>query len=259
MTGVQTCALPISSLFICQVPRKLFKLFLSSLLGTIVSLVSPLIHIPNIIFIFLKILLAICMILIASEYKTIRKFILCLNVFILLTFLIGGAIIAILYALNKNFILENGIIVNQGFSVSLIVCFALVLTDITLKIVKILYKKKTLTNFLQKCQIVIKGKSFALMGLIDTGNRLYDDKNGCPIIVISKTLAEKFNITSYLIKPLYNIKFTTVAGQNIMPVYKLNGVMLYNDNKLTYKSASLAISSIEYDKEYDIILHPALL
>jgi len=238
---------------------KKLKVLFASVIATIFAIVMPMFNVNNILAFFLKILLAICIILLSGEYTSIKSYIFTLNIFILLTFVTGGGVIAILYLLNMQYVLVGGEIVNQGFPISVIIASALIITSVIVRISKTIYRKKQLIPFMQKCQIVINGKGFSLNGFIDTGNRLYDDKMGCPIIVISKKMAEKHNVIPYLTEQIAVLKFSTISGQSAMPVYKLSGIILYVNNRVLYKSASLAITSSDYDSDYDIILHPALI
>ena len=248
-----------TSLYFSRANYKWYKILFAVCLGTAFAIVLPLININNKIAFFIKILIAISIVYISGEYNNIKSYILTLNLFLLLTFLTGGGVIAILYLLNMDYILVGGEIVNQGFPVSVIIGGAFIITTIVLRVGKSIYRKKDLVPFMQKCQIVVGGRGICLNGFIDTGNRLYDDKRGCPIIVISSFVAEKYNLTPYLTEKTGDIKYSTISGQSLMPIYKLSGIILYQNGSILYKSASLGITKNTYDKNYDIILHPALI
>ncbi len=248
-----------SSLYITGNQIKKFKIFLSAILGTLVAILLPLITLNAIISFFVKILLAVVMIYFACEYKTFRAYILCLNTFILLTFLAGGAVIAILYALNMDYVLVGTEIVSQGLPVTVMIGFVFILSGVILRVAKGIYRKKQLFPFIRKCEIVAGEKSFSLTGFVDSGNRLYDTKRGCPIVVISRKKLEKTNILPYLSTKIGSIKYNTVAGGGEMPLYKIGGIIFKTDGEITYKSATLGISPNEYSEEYDIILHPSFL
>ncbi len=248
-----------SSLYITGNQIKKFKIFLSATLGMLVAIALPLITLNAVLSFFIKILLAVVMIYFASEYKTFRGYILALNVFVLLTFLMGGAIIAILYSLNLDYVLVGNEIVNQGLPVSVMIGFAFILTSIVIKVSKGIYRKKQIFPFIRRCEIVAGEKSFPLVGFIDSGNRLYDNKRGCPIVVISRKNLEKINILPYLSDRVGALKYNTVSGGGEMPLYKIGGIILNDGGEVTYKSATLGISPSEYSGEYDIILHPSFL
>lgn len=247
------------SLYLGGVKTKWFKVLFALVLGVGFAIVLPLVYINNKIAFFIKILIAISIVYIAGEYKSIKSYFLTLNIFLLLTFLTGGGVIAILYLFDMDYVLKGGQIINQGFPVAVIIGGAFIITSGVLRLGKSIYRKKNLIPFMQKCQIILGGKGFLLNGFIDTGNRLYDDKRGCPILVISKSVAEKHNLIPYLTEKVSTIKYSTISGQSLMPIYKLSGVILYQNNNVLYKSASLGITENSYDKEYDIILHPAII
>ncbi len=248
-----------SSLYITGNQIKKFKIFLSATLGALVAILLPLISVSAVVSFFIKILLAVVMIFLSCEYKTFRGYILALNLFVLLTFLMGGAIIAVMYALNQKVILTDGQVTNQGFPVSIMIGFAFIMTSVTLKVSKSIYRKKQLFPFLRRCEIVAGEKSFSLLGFVDSGNRLYDSKRGCPIVVISRKNLEKNNILPYLSTKLGSIKYNTVSGGGEMPLYKIGGIIFKTNGEIIYKSATLGVSPSEYSGEYDIILHPSFL
>ena len=103
-----------------------------------------------------------------------------------------------LYFLNMDYVLKGGEIVNKGFPVGVMISGACVITYLILKAGKSLYRKKDMVPFIQKCQIVVGGRGVCLKGFVDTGNRLYDDKRGCPVLVISSLVVEKYNLKPYL-------------------------------------------------------------
>ncbi|MBO4963213.1 MAG: sigma-E processing peptidase SpoIIGA [Clostridia bacterium] len=247
------------SLFFSGVKTKWYKKVFAVVIGTAFAIVLPLFYINNILAFFIKILLAISIVYIAGEYKSIKSYFLTLNIFLLCTFLTGGACIAILYLCNMQFVLKGGKVVNQGMPVAVIIGGAFIITSVILRVGKSIYRKKNLVPFMQKCQIVLGGKGFCLNGFVDTGNRLYDDKRGCPIIVVSKFVAEKHNLLPYLTERVGSINYSTIGGKSVMPIYKLSGVILYINDSVLYKTASLGVSENAYDKDYDIILHPALI
>ena len=249
----------IASLYLTGNKIAKFKILFSAMLGTAVAIALPLITVNAVIGFFVKILLALVMIFVAGEYKNFKGYMLALNVFILLTFLTGGAVIAILFALNMDYVLVGTKIVNQGLPVSLMIAVSFIFTFIVIRVGKSIYKKKQIFPFIRKCEIVAGEKSFPLVGFIDSGNRLYDNKRGCPIVVISKSNLERMNILPYLTTLVGSLKFNTVSGGGEMPLYKIGGIVFKEGKDVTYKSATLGISNNEYSSEYDIILHPSLV
>lgn len=249
----------LSSVYLTGNKIKKLRIFLSALFGTMVAIVLPLFTINAVVSFFVKILLAVVMIYTAGEYKNFKGYILSLNIFILLTFLTGGAVIAVLFALNMDYIFVGTKIVNQGLPVSLMIAVSFILCFIVIKVGKSIYRKKQIFPFIRKCEIVAGEKSFPLVGFIDSGNRLYDSKRGCPIVVISRKKLERMNILPYLSTKVGSLKFNTVSGEGEMPLYKIGGIIFKEDTGITYKSATLGISYNEYSSEYDIILHPSLV
>ena len=249
----------LSSMYLVGNKIKKLRIFLSAMLGSLVAIVLPLFTVNAVVSFFVKIILAIIMVYTAGEYKSIKGYVLSLNVFIFLTFLTGGGVIAILFALNMDYVLVGTEIVNQGLPVSLMIAVSFILSFLIVRVGKSIYRKKQIFPFIRKCEIVAGEKSFPLVGFVDSGNRLYDDKRGCPIVVISKKNLERMNILPYLSAKVGSLKFNTVSGGGEMPLYKIGGIIFKEDNSITYKSATLGISYNEYSSDYDIILHPSLV
>ena len=158
-----------------------------------------------------------------------------------------------------DYVLVGTQIVNQGLPVSLMIAVSFIFCFIVIKIGKSIYRKKQIFPFIRKCEIVAGEKTFPLVGFIDSGNRLYDEKRGCPIVVISKKNLERMNILPYLTSKIGSLRFNTVSGGGEMPLYKIGGIIFKEGTGITYKSATLGISYSEYSSDYDIILHPSLV
>ena len=72
--------------------------------------------------------------------------------------------------------------------IGLIALFDVGLIAVSVAIIKYFMYKKMYSNFVRDVSISLRGKTYAVKGFIDTGNRLTDPKSGKPIMVISRDL-----------------------------------------------------------------------
>lgn len=247
-----------STFFLVGQKVKKTKIFLNAVLGTITAITLPLCPISEWIKIFLKILLAVVMIFLCGEYKSVRGYLLTLIIFLALTFVSGGATIAILYALDMSYVIDGSVSYDAELPLSIIILSVAIITKVSLKVGKALYKKKNIFPFLRKCELVIKGKIFSLTGFVDSGNRLFDKKTGFPIIVISEKKFFKTEIYAQVGAPHGKVSFSTVSGQGEMLVYSVDEIVVYGEEKIVYDYVFLGVGASEYKDEYDLILHPAV-
>lgn len=247
-----------STFFLVKQKVKKTRIFLTAILGTVTAVTLPLCPISEWVKIFLKILLAVVMIFLCGEYKSFRGYFLTLGIFLALTFVSGGATIAVLYALDMSYVINGSISYEAELPLSIILLTVAVITRLTLKLGKTLYKNKNIFPFIRKCELKINGKTFCLTGFIDSGNRLFDKKTGYPVIVIGEKNFYKTEIYSVVGKPYGRIGFSTVAGQGEMKIYSVDEIIIYGEEKFVYDYVFLGVGLAEYKEEYDIILHPAI-
>ena len=149
------------------------RVFLSSLLGTVVAIFSPLL--PTVICNIIKIPLGLCMILIAFKSENIKSLLVTFVVFVLCTFVFGGACFGIMQVLGINVIVNNGISYTYKFPIGavLLVCFV---TFVALKNIALyLYQKKKQQQFYYDITLCNNNKKVLVTAFLDTGNKLVED------------------------------------------------------------------------------------
>ncbi len=243
-----------------KVKTRFIFLFLSSLLGTAVALILPLVKIPFILLIGIKLLLAVTMVYISGKFIKVKNYLITLAFFILFTFLCGGFLIALFtfagVDYNEYFLLNNDSVIPIGISVLIIYIASLFLTKVT----KILLKERNLKPFLRSCIIVVNKKKFNVNGFIDSGNGLYDKKSGLPVIVCSNDLFIKLQ-SAGVKKSISSISFDTVSGTSQMQLYVIDKIMIYNGSVVNiFNNVLLGVSEFGFSSiDYDLLLHPSLI
>lgn len=195
---------------------KLYRLVLSSLLGTtgIIILIIP--GKGSIIFL-LKILLSVLMIIVAFGYKSKKYFINNIIYLYMCSVILGG----FLYFLNIEFNTDK-------FSINYVA-----LLFIAPLILYIYYKEhiKYINTYKYNLMVSIcfcNGKTYTCSGFIDTGNRLKDPVTGKYVIILSKKiLVNLINIRS----PMY-VMYNTLNKKGLIECFKIKYIKV-NDKILT--------------------------
>lgn len=249
-----------TSIKLAHVKSSFIFRFFSALLGTLVALTIPLFSIKELYLIVIKISLAFLMVYVCGKYENFKRYFLTVFLFIILTFLSGGFIIAIFYFLDidyqKYFILNYDSVLPIGISVLLIYALSLSL----LRLGKLLVKERNFRPFLRNCILVINKKKFKIKGFIDSGNSLYDVRSSLPVVVCSKSLYEKLKGAG-LKKSISKMAFDTVSGSSEMQLFIIDELLIYNGVTVNiFNNVLLGVSKFGFlSPDYELLLHPELM
>lgn len=260
-----------------KIKTKFYRVFLSSLVGTVFAVLTPLLNIPSVLLLFMKIGLGALMILIFSSFKTVKSFLFCYVSFFAFTLLLGGACIAtlLLFGTSIEKLASGGydIIVPLGvilLIVSLYVC-------IIIEIARFVTSKRSIEPFIREVELVVAKKHLRFNAFIDSGNKLIDKKTGLPVIILSVKILEKYFSKTELEDLLLNfgkskkspfngvhvISYGTISGEaKKMVVFEADSICIKSQTKeyitnnfmvgVTYQSFQDAV-------KYDMLLNPAML
>ena len=123
-------------------------------------------------------------------------------------------------------------------------------------LIKKLYKRKEITNFIRKCEFTVGGRIYIVNGFLDSGNRLRYKND--PIIIVSPKFAAKLmkNEVFSLVRPRYST-ISTIAGEKVIKIYKISRIKIYNGTSVNIiNNVMLGIAEREFMSggEYDLIL-----
>ena len=241
------------------------RIFLSSLLGTLVALVSPLM--PTVNNSILKIPLGVCMVMLAFKTESIKQLLITFLVFVICTFALGGACFGIMQAVGIDVIISNGITYNYKYPVGavLLICTT---TFVAIKnIVIYLYQKKKQERFYYDITLFVNDKKITAVAFLDTGNKLAVDKKSVSIINYKtfNMLYPKIDLSDILLKKqlgLKNekyIKIESIDGNtNTMLTFEIDKLCI--EKKETY-DAKLGLSLTNFNKKLnsDVIISSKIL
>ncbi len=229
---------------ILRVKCKKSRIAVSALIGTLGAVIFPLIKIKSEYLFLLKILLGALICFIARNHGKISRFIKFFNVFLLLTFSIGGGVLGVMYLIGidlKSYgntlsgVLPIGITVLIGYLTAIIIKRGVnnTIGDIMT------------TRFKYDC--IIKSGTFAVKvsGYYDSGNLLFDSKTGLPVALCKKRIIDKIKKGNPNFFSKRDMEFSTVSDSGRLNIYEVDCILI-NVNG-TNKKAACVLAEIETD------------
>ncbi len=218
----------LSTAIISKARISTLKIFLSSLIGGIFSILNYIVNINNIGGIVLKIIISIIMILVAFQDYRFKKFIKQLIFFYLTSFTFGGIAFMLLFFINpNNLIIENNHLIGT-YPIKVAVLsggVGFIIITVVAEIIKSNINKKSMICDLE---IFYDGKYKKIKTMLDTGNLLKEPISKTDVVIVEKESLEGI-ISNDILK---NIK------------YILKGKWIEADNIHSYKFKLIPFSSL---------------
>lgn len=247
------------------------RCLLASLVGTAAAVFYPLLRVPAVVLILIKFALcaALSFILFFKKCNVIKGAASLLTV----TFFLGGIMFAIGYITYADVVKALTLPVSSipigVFIIGFIVAY-FALRRAVMHIKRI----KDAKNFIANTEITAFSKTFKSKGFLDTGNRLYDDKTGLPVVILNFSAALRLldndKLSALLSKRgedvgsgAHYIEFSSVGGQNNqILVFQPDEIRLYfgqTEHKIKDVMIGISLSRFGDCTDYDVILHPAII
>ncbi len=224
-----------------------WQICLASVLGTVFACFMPLLSLPYLVSVILKIFVGQVMVLISGRFKGVYEYIKAFVCFIAFTFAMGGALMGICYILGIDYSINSGL--NNltkltALPVGIIIFSVFIGCKIMFKLFVNVRKKWDIVNFERKVGLFDGDGSVILDGIIDTGNRLYDSKSGKPVCVVSKTIADKLLLNGTLkMRGAHFIPCATIGGSGKILVFEIDHLMIYSgDDRNIIDNAMIGVS-----------------
>lgn len=249
------------TLYTVRIKRNKFRLILAALLGTAFAVVMPLFIIGSVATLALKFTVGLIMVLIAADYKRVKRALATYAVFLLFTFASGGAITGFLYMLKKEISFQSVIAYSSDIPVCAIILSCAVIVWFFKRIIVKIYKKRDVYPFLRKTIVKRGEKIVETKGFIDSGNRLFDSVTGMPIVVISKALAFKLVDFNKKTNARY-INLSTVSGKGRMLIFPIDYLQIYNGEQshiIVNVMAGVSPSPFKDGENYEMLLNPSII
>ena len=211
---------------------KISRIFLSSFIGGLFSLIIYIDNIHPILNTIIKIVFMSVIILTAYKIKSIIAFLKIFFIFSAVNFLFGGIMLAInIFLIPEATIYNNGVVYFDIDILSLTItsafCYGL------FRLINLFLKHKTPPKCVYSIRITYKTKVGECKALYDSGNTLCDCFSGKPVIIAEKNFikniidinkieqAEKFRL----------IPYSTINGNGVLPSFMPDKVEIYFSGK----------------------------
>ena len=225
------------------------RLCLSAFLGAAFAVLYPLLRLPAVLGLTLKISAGALLCLLANGKQKRKQSILFTASFFSLSFLFGGALE--MFALGE-FPYDKAV-TPIGFA-----CLAC----LSLRLFRRLYKKATILRRVYDCVIAYEEKSIAVKGFVDSGNMA--TKKGAPVCFVSPEIVYELWGEACLLLDKERghvcdeICITTVAGRKNTPIYR-GSLLIKDGTKMRkIKEVYFAPSVHMISREYEVILHSSM-
>lgn len=230
---------------------------LSGMLGAGFALVYPLLLLPQILLIFLKIAVGFLLCLLPfprlKTKKDLKKFALNAGIFFALTFLYGGALTALFSALFP-----------QKTPVFWVVIGFAVLSVCTFLLVQKIYEKRKLFQHIYACEIIYNQKITKTLGFRDSGNLA--SKNGVPVCFVSPDIFyDVFGEEILFQKPIDGgqvfdeMVFTTMSGEKKARIYMAKLRVEISGKEKVEINAYFCLSANMLNREYKVLLNAGII
>ncbi|MCI9031698.1 MAG: sigma-E processing peptidase SpoIIGA [Clostridia bacterium] len=256
----------LSYYLICELPNKP-RMISACTLGTTVAVFYPFLNgilVPAI----LKIVTGLFLSLILFKPKKLLKGML---FFFILTFTYGGTLFALGLFIHGN--AEAALtkpVASVPVGIALLTAYIL-FVDLKKAIFKI-RKSRDINGFIYDAEIRVCGSAVECKAFLDSGNRLYDDKSGLPVVIASAgTLAKALGddqMSNLLLGKTsgfagaHYVEYLTVGGKSKLFVFRPDELVVYVEDKKNIISdvmLGVAFKRLSDVESYGLILNPAVL
>lgn len=242
---------------------------IAATVGTGVAVAYPFVY-SNVLVFLVKLGLWLVLSLILFCGK--RKFLLCSVAFLAVTFLFGGVTFGINYFVCGD-VYSAMRVSSFEFPISVILLGVCVCYFLAKKLAVAIHRRKDVIGAIYGFSVTLFGKTLELRGLMDTGNRLYDERSGLPIVIIGiKRLMALLDGEQLIALAVGNgeslqhgaryIEISTATKSGKILLVKPELFVLYSDKgeHILYDvTVGVSFAPISDTVEYDAILHPALI
>ena len=222
----------------------ILRLVLASVFGACFAVVLPLFKMGAVLSVIIKILSGLIISLIAGKFQNFKAYTKLTAAFLVFTFILGGALIAVFSLAGISYIPDTGYILSS-IPIGIPLFGALMLIIAARAIAK---KLKRVDKAEVLCTVYSGGNKVSISGFFDSGNNVY--YHGQPVCVIPLREAQKI-IDEKRIES--TIKIHTVAESKNLKVFTADKLEIRKGEGVkVFKGVKIAVSPFA-DKA---ILHP---
>lgn len=239
-----------------KLPVKFVFLFASAALGAAEATLFPLFGLSDGFAFLYRFFSAVALVAVSGKFSKFKEFVYCFYLFLFFTFLFGGIVFAVFFAVGKSVDPLTMSDYTAEIPLGLILATAFLSAFLSIKGINRFYAAKTKAAFTRRCIVSVGGKVFDAKGYVDSGNRLSYGRTGSPIAVCGRDFREKLITSGALDGVSFDeISFNTVSGKSYMKVFKAERFLIYNgDDANIINSVMLGFTNNESKTDYDLLL-----
>lgn len=164
------------------------RISLASLFGAIYSIIYYIFRLKIYSSFVLKIILSIFIIYVAFNSKNIKELSKQVLLFYLVSFVFGGAAIAIIYMVNsQNVTIQNGVLVGN-YTIKTVLIGIVIAYFTVIMAFNLIKNKISKKDLICEVSVTLNKKKVYTKAMIDTGNLLKEPITNTPVIVMEHTL-----------------------------------------------------------------------
>jgi len=210
-----------------------------------------------------KLLFSVVIVLVVFGAKTLRNVVKTAGVFYVVSFLMGGTTIALMYMLKIPGMTGNGSFIFKGVTFLQITAGIAVTWYLGSWLAGLLREKVLQQQVLHQVTVQIAGNEWQLKGMVDTGNSLVEPVTGWPVAVLSKSQAEKIRriCDSEQFAKISVIPYRTVGVSGIMFGVRPDRIIIdgCETHKIVLGFGERNFSPWQGTEKYDLLLHQQFL
>lgn len=236
----------------------LFKLVLSSIIGSIFSVLTAIFICNNHILNLIKLICAYLMIKVA--FKTnFKQFISCFILLFVYTFALGGAIITLSSATYST---SFGVVISSKFNLTSICVLIILLTYFIDMVAKQAKNRLKTNNYIFKTQLELNNQKIKINAYLDSGNLLQFESK--PVIIVDLNTFLKLsntNLVNFYLTNNKHISTNTVVGSQNLKLFKIDKITIFAKKKIEIENQYIAINTNNSFKNtnYQALLSPLML
>lgn len=224
------------------------RISVASAMGACFAVLFPLLKLPAVWSVIIKILSSLILCLIACKFKKFNTYIKFTAIFLAFSAALAGAIIGV-FSLAGIAYQEGGGYILASVPIG-IPMFGALLLVIVARVIKHKYSKGSKIEV--ACKLFVGQMSVSLVGFFDSGNKV--NYRGLPVSIIPRQSAEKIVDVERITA---GVKIHTVAGSKIIKVFTADRLEVdFGDKTETYKNVIIGISHAHLTCA---VLHPDIL
>ena len=138
---------------------KIWRVAVAAAFGTVAAFLLPLIHIHAAFLLFIRMAVGAAMAFLIYNHKSFKRYLICFIVFMLITFVLGGACLGVLFLMGANVTSAATLNYQSSVPIGLIALTVAVMVFLIRRLCLFLNKSKDISGCIRRAELFIGGGS----------------------------------------------------------------------------------------------------